>query len=379
MECDWKNRIKKSRHIQAVCRVGEEIIRMSKERKERERAFFENGSMLLEKLIAFCNGKSIPIRNFSNEELKQATNNYDDRLVIVEDELCWKWYKGSFEGRIVSIKKFEGGVHITEGRELSNYVINDAVISAKMSANNNVLKLIGCCLETRPPTLVHEFAVNGTLANRIQGSSGTSRQQHQPLEWASRLKIAREIAHAISYLHTAFSRPIIHMDINTRNIFLDENDVAKLTNFEFSISVPEDETHVQVDYLSWCIGYMSPEYFAMGKVTEKVDVYSFGALLLELITGQSSYDFTQLNNDECVNLSEDKKECVELVVCMQNGVQGRCIVDPTILAGEERAGIKQQLQAVVDLAFTCRKKESEKRPTMVDVTKELMRIEKFVK
>ena len=169
------------------------------------------------------------------------------------------------------------------------------------------------------------------------------------------------------------------MDINVRNIFLDENDVAKLSNFEFSVSVPEGETHVQFDYLSWCIGYMSPEYFAMGKVTEKVDVYSFGALLLELITGQSSYDFTQLNNDECVHLSEDKKECVELVVCMQNGVQGRCIVDPTILTGKERVGIKQQLQAVVDLAFTCRTRDSEIRPTMVDVTKELMRIERFVK
>ena len=72
-----------------------------------------------------------------------------------------------------------------------------------------------------------------------------------------------------------------------RNIFLDQHDVAKLSNFELSISVPKGETHVQVDILSWCVGFMSPEYFATGKVIEKVDVYSFGALLLELVTGQN--------------------------------------------------------------------------------------------
>ena len=81
-----------------------------------------------------------------------------------------------------------------------------------MSAHNNVLKPIGCCLETQSPILVYEFAANGTLANRIYVFSVTQ-QQHQPMMWARRLKIAREIAHAISYLHTAFSRPIIHMTI----------------------------------------------------------------------------------------------------------------------------------------------------------------------
>ena len=124
-----------------------------------------------------------------------------------------------------------------------------------------------------------------------------------------------------------------------RNIFLDQHDVAKLSIFEFSISVPKGETHVQVDILSWCVGYMFPEYFATGKVTEKADVYSFGALLLELVIGQKSNDITQLNNGECVDSSKPKKECIGLVVFMQNGAQGRGIVDPTILAREGRATI----------------------------------------
>ena len=124
---------------------------------------------------------------------------------------------------------------------------------------------------------------------------------------------------------------------------------------------------------------MFPEYFVTGKVTEKADVYSFVALLLELVIGQNSNDFTQLNIGECVDSSKPKKECIGLVVCMQNGAQVRCIVDPTILAREGRAStIEQQLQVVVDLAFTCRKIDSEISATMVDVTKELMWIERLV-
>ena len=124
---------------------------------------------------------------------------------------------------------------------------------------------------------------------------------------------------------------------------------------------------------------MFPEYFVTGKVTEKADVYSFGTFPLELVIGQNSNDFTQLNNGECVDYSKPKKQCIGLVVCVQNGAQGRCIVDPTILAREGRAiTIGQQLQVVVDLAFTCRKIDSEISATMVDVTKELMWIERLV-
>ncbi|KAF3955206.1 hypothetical protein CMV_019545 [Castanea mollissima] len=97
-----------------------------KERKEKERAFLENGSMLLEKLIATCNGRCIPIRNFSIEELMRANNNYDNCQSL-------GWYKGSLEWRIIFIRFFSG-------REVwTGFVIHDLVISTRMSAHNNVL------------------------------------------------------------------------------------------------------------------------------------------------------------------------------------------------------------------------------------------------
>ena len=219
------------------------FIKRREEREERERAFYfyENGSLLLEKLIASCNAKPIPLHTFSPQQLPQATNNYP------AEHLGFYWYRGSLEGRIVLIKRLGFWTDIA---------INDLVISAQMSGHSNVLKPIGCsyqkkkkkpigyCLHTRIPILVLEFAANGFLENRIYVSRVTE-LQHQPMVWERRLKIARQIAHALSYLHTAFPRPVIHLGILLYSFLLDEHDVPKLSNFYYSISIPEGEADVE--------------------------------------------------------------------------------------------------------------------------------------
>ena len=327
------------------------------ERKKRERAFLKNGSMLLEKLIVSCNGKPIPIRTFSAQELRQATDNYANFQF-------WDWYKGSLEGRMVFVSRFPEYV------SLADLKINDLVISAQMSGHNNVLKPIGCCLETLSPISVYEFAANGRLADRIYVSNVVKRKR-QPMAWGSRLKIARHIAHVISYLHTAFSRPVLHMSINMRSILLDEYDVPKLINFFYSVSIPEGETKVEAHKNIWNWMFSTPEFKASGKATEKTDVYNFGQLLLELLMGQNSFRITGLP------IEEDSS----LVEYMYNGVLGRSIneiVDPAILAEEGGVSLDQQLQVVLELALTCIEEDPHRRPTMVDVTKELRRIERFV-
>ena len=168
------------------------FIKRREEREERERAFYENGSLLLEKLIASCNAKPIPIRTFSLQQLRQATNNFSSEKLVMEFSFWYKkgslegqieklvikgsfvrnanqqlpqatnnypaqhmgsyWYKGSLEGRIVLIKRLD---------ILAYIAINDSVISAQMSGHSNVLKPIGCCLHTPSPLLVFEFAANG--------------------------------------------------------------------------------------------------------------------------------------------------------------------------------------------------------------------------
>uniref|UniRef100_A0A2N9HIY3 Protein kinase domain-containing protein n=1 Tax=Fagus sylvatica TaxID=28930 RepID=A0A2N9HIY3_FAGSY len=307
------------------------FFKRTEERKERERAFLENGSLLLEKLIVSCNAKPIPIRTFSAQELRQATDNYANA------QFCG-WYKGSLEGRM-------------------------------MSGHSNVLKPIGCCLETPSPISVYEFAANGFLADRVYVSRVANRK-HQPMAWGSRLKIARQIAHVISYLHTAFSRPVLHMSINMRSILLDESDVPKLIHFFYSVSIPEGETDVEPLEDFRDMWFSTPELRASGKVTEKNDVYNFGQLLLELLTGEDSLRITRLI------IEEDSS----FVAYMHNSAQGRSIneiLDPAILAEEGGVSLDQQLQAVLELALTCTKEDPHRRPTMVDVTKELRRIERF--
>ena len=93
-----------------------------------------------------------------------------------------------------------------------------------------------------------------------------AQHQREPLSWQSRLKIAGEIAHAISYLHTAFSRPIVHRDIKPGNVFLDQHDVAKLTEFSLSISIPEGETHVEDDVCGTAL-FLCPNYATTSYIT----------------------------------------------------------------------------------------------------------------
>ena len=190
--------------------------------------------------------------------------------------------------------------------------------------------------------------------------------------WERRLKIARQIAHAISYLHTAFPRPIIHMNLKMRSILLDEDDVPKLCNFFLSISIPEGESNVEVYHGYQNSRLSAPELKATSKVTEKTDVYNFGLFLLELLTGEDSYYITRFTIDEDSSL----------VAYIHNHAQGSCIneiVDPAILVdGEGGANLQQQLEAVVDLALTCTEEDPQRRPTMVDVTKQLRQIERFL-
>ncbi|XP_050281054.1 serine/threonine-protein kinase ZRK1-like [Quercus robur] len=203
-----------------------------------------------------------------------------------------------------------------------------------MSGHSNVLKPIGCCLHTPSPIFVYEFAANGVLAYRIHVSSVTERQ-HEPMVWERRLKIARQIAHALSYLHTAFPRPVIHMNIDMRSILLNEHDVPKLSGFYFSVSIPEGETDVEVHYRCLNPRVFAPEFNATGKVMEKTDVFDFGRFLFELLTGEDSQD------------------------------------------GEGGPSLEQQLQTFLDLGLACTEEDPQRRPTMVDVTKQLRQIERF--
>ncbi|KAA8536313.1 hypothetical protein F0562_028791 [Nyssa sinensis] len=326
----------------------------NKRRKEREKLFLKNGSVLLEALIVSCNGRcDIPIRNFSAKELIKATKNFEERL------FCYSGYKGYFEGRPIMTRYF--GPFYDYTREYY-YCINDIVYTSQMSHHKNVLKLLGCCLEFKVPALVYEYAGNYCLSNLLHDKS----QNDISLSWKSRLRISKDIANTVVYLHSAFSTPIIYNNLAPCNVIIDQSGVAKLFDFSLSMPLPPGESQVKVDCVCGKNSILAPEYVMHGILTEKCDVYSFGFLLLQLVTGQKntySLDYEEIP----VRPSDYVKER-----------QLNEVVDPRILA--EGGGIEQvqQLQDFVALASRCIQKKPEDRLEMIDVAKELRRIERYV-
>ncbi|XP_057961775.1 non-functional pseudokinase ZED1-like isoform X2 [Malania oleifera] len=337
-------------------------LRMKNARATVDTPLMRNGGMLLKQLISSCNGECNPIRCFSAKELQTATNNYDKSRILLDD-CVYRLYKGTLEGRPICIKKFHPYYNF-QNRIQS--IIDEIVVASQMSTHKNVLKLLGCSLETEIPILVYEFTEsNGTLADTLYGSN---ERGLPPLPWKCRLKVAKDIAHAFAYLHTGFSRPIIHRDVTPDIFFLDQQNVAKLFDLSLCMSIPDGESHIQVSRIVGRKGYMAPEYAMHGRANEKSDVFSFGMLLLEILSGQSI---------SCLNEKDDSPmwEHSARVKHYIKSNEFNKIVDPTILTEAGWPEKEQQLQDFTALAFRCISETEDDRPTMTDVAKQLRQIE----
>uniref|UniRef100_A0A1J3HYV0 Inactive serine/threonine-protein kinase n=1 Tax=Noccaea caerulescens TaxID=107243 RepID=A0A1J3HYV0_NOCCA len=325
---------------------------------KKEKRFLENGSIFLKELIADCNGKSIPLRSFTTSQIRKATKNFDSTSFVAEEGF-YIWYKGKIEDRSYMIKRFSE-YKVTDRRV--GEVYKDIVLSARMSNHNNFLKLLGCCLEFPFPVLVFEYAQHGVLNHRgrimINGEESS-------LPLSLRLKIGKEIANALAYLHMAFPKIIIYRDVKPMHVFLDENWTAKLSDLSFSISLEEGKTQIEAEDVLGTYGYLDPLYFATLIVTEYTDVYSFGVFLIVLLTGRSVY-FTGSDGypvdilGYVKGLYENEK---------LNGVIDRMMMKDITSAQ------RFQVEACVLLALRCCEERNEDRPKMIHVAKELKRIE----
>ncbi|XP_058081720.1 wall-associated receptor kinase-like 1 isoform X2 [Magnolia sinica] len=303
--------------------------------------FLNNGAELLEELITSSEGKSSPIRIFSAKELEKATKNYADDLFFHEDSE-YKMYKGTIDGRAIIVSKSIRSDFISSSR---------AYEVAVLSRINhvNILKILGCCLEIKIPTLVYEFFSHETLYDRIH-KSGTSGY----ISWENCLKIATGVAYGLTYLHIDMATPIIHRDIKSRKILLDEHYNVKIVGFDLSLPMPLGETETECPVIG-TYGYVDPCYITKGLVSEKSDVYSYGVVVFEILTGK--------NKDR--ELWESASEFAE---CTEEKLVGFA---EAILLEE---GKKDQLKAFAQLVRRCLSGSWEERPTMKEVVQELRRI-----
>ncbi|KAE8678143.1 Receptor-like cytosolic serine/threonine-protein kinase RBK2 [Hibiscus syriacus] len=220
------------------------------------------------------------LENFSLSELRAATDNFNRENIIGRGGYA-EVYKGQLKnGKLVAIKRANKG---TPDERTAGFLSELGIIAHVK--HPNTAKLIGCCIEGGMH-LVFQLSPMGSLASALHGSKGT-------LDWSKRYKIALGTADGLTYLHETCERRIIHRDIKADNILLTENFEPKICDFGLAKWLPRQWTHYNVSKFEGTFGYFAPEYFMHGIVDEKTDVYAFGILLLELITGRKAVDDQQ--------------------------------------------------------------------------------------
>ncbi|KAG7980679.1 hypothetical protein I3843_05G194500 [Carya illinoinensis] len=314
--------------------------------KLKEKFFQQNGGLLLQQKLSNYRASMETAKIFSAEELQNATNNYDASRVLGQGSYGTVYRGVLLDNKIVAIKKSK----ICDRTQIEQF-INEVIVLTQIN-HRNVVRMLGCCLETEVPLLVYEFITNGTLSSHIHDKNLSS-----SLSWEKRLKIASETAGALAYLHSSTSVPIIHRDVKPANILLDDNYSAKVADFGTSILVPLDQTELST-LVKGTLGYLDPEYFYSNQLTEKSDVYSFGVVVAELLTGEKALSFDRPEKDRSLAMYFNS--------AIKDDRLHQILDDQIVNDGNVNA-----IDEVANIAKWCLSVRGEDRPTMKEVAMEL--------
>ncbi|KAE8734317.1 putative wall-associated receptor kinase-like 11 [Hibiscus syriacus] len=302
----------------------QKLIQRRNDIKLKQKYFKRNGGLLLQQQLSNNEGNVEKIKLFDSKELEKESDYYNENRILGRGSQGTVFKGMLADGSIVAIKKSKMAEDDKLDENELKLLINEVMILSQIN-HRNVVKLLGCCLETKVPLLVYEFVPNGTLSQLIHEPN-----EELPLTRKMRLRIAIEIANALSYLHIAASIPIYHRDIKSSNILLDDKYRAKVSDFGTSKSF-----------------------------TEKSDVYSFGVVLVELITGQKPISSSQ--SEEVV------RSLVNFFLLSMKENSLLDIVDPMVM----NDGPEEEIVAVAKLAKRCLNLNGKKRPTMKEAAMEL--------
>ncbi|KAF5450921.1 hypothetical protein F2P56_031234 [Juglans regia] len=289
---------------------------------------------------------------FSYSELQEATNNFDIEKELGDGGFGTVYYGKLRDGREVAVKRlYEHNYKRVE------QFMNEVEILTRLR-HTNLVSLYGCTSRhSRELLLVYEYIPNGTVADHIHGDRATPGS----LTWPTRMSIAIETANALAYLHAS---DIIHRDVKTNNILLDNNFSVKVADFGLSRLFPTDVTHVSTAPQG-TPGYVDPEYHQCYQLTSKSDVYSFGVVLIELISSLTAVDIGRHRHE--INLANLAINKIEKSAFHE-------LIDPH-LGFHSDDEVKRMTISVASLAFQCVQQDKELRPSMDEVLKELHNIQ----
>ncbi|XP_050240736.1 LEAF RUST 10 DISEASE-RESISTANCE LOCUS RECEPTOR-LIKE PROTEIN KINASE-like 1.2 isoform X2 [Quercus robur] len=292
----------------------------------------------------------IPV--FSYTELEEATNNFDIEKELGDGGFGTVYHGKLRDGREVAVKR----LYEHNYRRVEQF-LNEVKILTRLH-HKNLVSLYGCTSRhSRELLLVYEFVPKGTVADHIHGDRATPGS----LKWATRLSIAIETASALAYLHAS---DIIHRDVKTNNILLDDNFCVKVADFGLSRLFPNDVTHVSTAPQG-TPGYVDPEYHQCYQLTSKSDVYSFGVVLIELISSLPAVDMARHRPE--INLANLAINKIEKCAFHE-------LIDPH-LGFESDNEVKRMAMSVAELAFQCIQEDKEMRPSMDEVLEALKKIQ----
>ncbi|GLJ33745.1 hypothetical protein SUGI_0678320 [Cryptomeria japonica] len=281
---------------------------------------------------------------FNYDSLRVATKNFDANMKIGEGGFG-QVYKGIFrDGQEAAVKK----LFVQKSSRVSDEFVTEVKLISAVR-HRNLVRLLGCCTRGPEKLLVYEFMPNMSLDKHLFGN--TAKQ----LSWKMRFEIILGTAHGLAYLNEESPFRILHRDIKAANILLDNDFHAKIADFGLARLFPEDQTHLTTR-VGGTIGYTAPEYAIHGHLTDKVDVYSYGMLVLEVVSGRKYIDST---------LSAQMELLLEWAWNLYENKEAFSLVDRRLI-GEPELN-REEILKVIQIALLCTQGTPELRPLMSKV------------
>ncbi|KAH6792662.1 transmembrane kinase 1 [Perilla frutescens var. hirtella] len=281
----------------------------------------------------------------SIQVLRNVTNNFSEHNILGRGGFGTV-YKGELhDGTKIAVKRMESGVMSEKG--LDEFRSEIAVLTKVR--HRHLVALLGYCLDGNERLLVYEYMPQGTLSRFLFNWKD---EGLQPMEWMKRLTVALDVARGVEYLHGLAQQSFIHRDLKPSNILLGDDMRAKVADFGLVRLAPDGKASIATK-LAGTFGYLAPEYAVTGRVSTKIDVFSFGVILMEIITGRRALDET---------FPDDSQHLVPWFRRMLiNKDTFRKAIDPSLEPDEETLA---SISTVAELAGHCSAREPYQRPDM---------------